>query len=344
MKTLCKGITLLVSILIVSFLSVGTVFPQGEPIPNGDFETNPAGYSFNYISDWDNDSRRNHGNPPIGDDLETVDDYYYEGDKSLYSYLQTDAVPPWPGDNVVTQSLMTEDPIRTSADYISLWIGGDDYTTSSRYYWGIQLQLSDGTNTYTDNLRCDCWGLNEGCNPNHYDYYATIETGADGRTWKRYTREIPGSICKSNLTIRIVHRQASWDLTQASSWYRLDNIYFSDSEGIPHVTTDADADGLYYYEDNCPNTPNGPSGGTCTNGNSGASCTMPGDNTSECGINGFCSMDQEDTYPPWGNRIGDACECEADFERDGDVDAQDVGKFLEDFGRNAFFKPCPTCP
>jgi len=146
------------------------------------------------------------------------------------------------------------------------------------------------------------------------------------------------------LTITIVHRQASWDLTQASSWYRLDYIYFSDSEGTPHVTTDADDDGLYYYEDNCPNIPNGPNGGTCTSGSIGSPCTIPGDNESECGTNGYCSMNQEDTYPPGGNKIGDVCECEADFERDGDVDANDVGKFLEDFGRSVFFNPCPTCP
>ena len=30
--------------------------------------------------------------------------------------------------------------------------------------------------------------------------------------------------------------------------------------------------------------------------------------------------DQEDTYPPGGNGIGDACECEGDFDCDGNVD------------------------
>ena len=51
-------------------------------------------------------------------------------------------------------------------------------------------------------------------------------------------------------------------------------------------------------------------------------------------------MAQEDTYPPGGNSIGDACECEGDLDRDGDVDADDVTKFLEDFGRNEFNNPC----
>ena len=41
--------------------------------------------------------------------------------------------------------------------------------------------------------------------------------------------------------------------------------------------------------------------------------------------------------------IGDACTCEADFECDGDVDADDVTKFLEDFGRSQYYNSCPPC-
>ena len=89
---------------------------------------------------------------------------------------------------------------------------------------------------------------------------------------------------------------------------------------------------------------------------------------------------QKDTYPPQGNSIGDACECEGDFDCDGDVDKYDleiflvnynrraldktesatddsVGDFdcdldvddrdrvifLEDFGRNPRNNPCPAC-
>ena len=89
---------------------------------------------------------------------------------------------------------------------------------------------------------------------------------------------------------------------------------------------------------------------------------------------------QEDTYPPQGNGIGDACECEGDFDCDGDVDKYDLEtfmaiysqskldkpataidlskgdfdcdldvdykdqiKFLEDFGRKPSNNPCPAC-
>jgi hypothetical protein len=50
--------------------------------------------------------------------------------------------------------------------------------------------------------------------------------------------------------------------------------------------------------------------------------------------------DQEDTYPPGGNGIGDACECEGDFDCDGDVDGEDSMRFKTDLGRNAFFDAC----
>lgn len=196
-------------------------------IPNGDFEIDPTGTSYNDITNWNYYIIVHMGNPPTGDDLQIVDDYYFKGEKSLYSYLQTTAVPPWPGDSIVSQYLLTEETVCTTADYITLWISGDSYTPSSRYWWYIQLILTDGNNTYSETLRYDSW------DGTHYDYYNATETGADGNTWKRYTGTIPDSLNKSNLTVTVRHRQASWDLTTASSWYRLDNIYFSDSEGNP---------------------------------------------------------------------------------------------------------------
>ena len=49
---------------------------------------------------------------------------------------------------------------------------------------------------------------------------------------------------------------------------------------------------------------------------------------------------QEDTSPPDGNGIGDACECEGNFDCDEDCDGSDAGTFKVDFGRNDFFNPC----
>ena len=75
---------------------------------------------------------------------------------------------------------------------------------------------------------------------------------------------------------------------------------------IPGNPEDIDADGISNSMDNCPEKPNGPDGGTCTEGtSSGDYCTISGDNISECGDDGFCSMNQEDTD---GDELGDACD------------------------------------
>jgi len=104
--------------------------------------------------------------------------------------------------------------------------------------------------------------------------------------------------------------------------------------------SDYDLDGIISEQDNCPTTPNGPERGTCTSGTSltiGRPCT----NDTDCGIEGFCSMDQEDTYPPAGDGVGDACFlCESDFDVDGDVDGSDASFFKEDYGRSIFSQPC----
>ena len=198
---------------------------------NGDFEKDTTGTSFDDISDWSDSSYDDYGT--YAEQLEIVDDYYFHGSKSVYSHVRSNVgASEW---SYAYQWLWTENALNTVSDYITLWVGGDGYTTSFRYSWWIRLILSDGTNAHYDTLKCDCWGDNEGCRPNHFDYLDATETGADGRTWKRYTRRIPDSIDKSNLTIKIEHRQRSWDWTQASSWYRLDYIYFSDSLGNPLI-------------------------------------------------------------------------------------------------------------
>ena len=62
----------------------------------------------------------------------------------------------------------------------------------------------------------------------------------------------------------------------------------------------------------------------------------------DCGEGGFCSMNQDDTYPTGCvDGIGDACTlCEGDFQCDGDVDGNDASNFKVHFGRNSFQRPC----
>jgi len=105
---------------------------------------------------------------------------------------------------------------------------------------------------------------------------------------------------------------------------------------VPKCPEDFDCDGISDEEDNCPSTPNNQTVGTCTNGTIGEPCMSNGN----CGTDGFCSMNQEDTYPPGCNGIGDACECEGDFDCDGDVDGTDAALFELDSGRSPANNPC----
>jgi len=52
--------------------------------------------------------------------------------------------------------------------------------------------------------------------------------------------------------------------------------------------------------------------------------------------------EQEDTYPPQGNGIGDPCDCEGNFNcsEDRDVDGTDASTFKADFGRSTILHPC----
>jgi len=92
-----------------------------------------------------------------------------------------------------------------------------------------------------------------------------------------------------------------------------------DTQFIPRVDSfsidticswiDGDDDGFSDEEDNCPNDFN---------------------------------PTQEDNYPPQGNEIGDACDCEGNFDCDEDCDGTDAAKFKIDFGRSTFNNPCES--
>lgn len=75
---------------------------------------------------------------------------------------------------------------------------------------------------------------------------------------------------------------------------------------------------------------------------------IPGDNPCAGGETENCDDNclekynpaQEDSYPPQGNGIGDACDCEGDFDCDSDCDGTDAATFKEHFGRSQFQQPC----
>jgi len=106
----------------------------------------------------------------------------------------------------------------------------------------------------------------------------------------------------------------STDSRPSELLYHNDILYFQADDGIngPELwalpaPTETDEDAIPDGDDNCPLVHN---------------------------------PNQEDTYPPQGNGIGDACDCEADFDCNGNVDALDAMNFLWDFGRGAYYDPC----
>ena len=93
---------------------------------------------------------------------------------------------------------------------------------------------------------------------------------------------------------------------------------------------DSDIDGIGDSCDNCPDH-NNPDQDDWDYDQKGTAC----DNCPE-----HSNPDQTDSFPPQGNGIGDACDCEGNFDCDQDVDGTDASLFKADFGRSEFNFPC----
>ncbi len=113
------------------------------------------------------------------------------------------------------------------------------------------------------------------------------------------------------------------------------HVYFASTNakiycfGSDFPTDDTDGDGEIDYRDNCPgaNNPGQEDADGDLVGDACDTCNDTADFDNIC-VGDICPAafdpNQKDTYPPGGNGIGDACECEGDFDCNGNVDANDV--------------------
>lgn len=197
---------------------------------NGDFEIDAVGTTSNAITWWDEVTSPYYDSVTVHVDstVNVSDARYMSGSNSLYSYARTSSGQVHNGTD---REIYLENSVATDADYFTFWLSGTTYTTPSRYWVRIYIEMTDGVNSTSDIVECHCWGWNEGCTPNNYNYYDEELTGPDGNIWRRYTWPIDASIDKSNLTIRIRHRQVAWDTNVMNSSFYLDYCYFSDAAG-----------------------------------------------------------------------------------------------------------------
>jgi hypothetical protein len=212
----------------------------------------------------------------------------------------------------------------------SIHTGGGDAINVSCY--ALNEPFTEGSDTWTS--------LSGGDFDNGISSSGAIPAGNDWETSFDVTALVTGNLAKLRNNGMLMKLQSE----SGDSYQNIASRESVDPEDFaPYldIVIDSDHDGIVNTQDNCPLKPNGPELGSCTAGGSiGALCTIGGTNLIECGAAGFCSMNQEDTYPPQGNSCGDACECEGNFDDDPDVDGSDASTFKTDFGRSKISDPC----
>ena len=152
-----------------------------------------------------------------------------------------------------------------------------------------------------------------------------------------------------------------YDMTGGMSAWPYDTVMCVDTDGdgtnndldncpaVPNAgQDDADSDDIGNVCDNCVNDYN-PLQIDCDNDGVGDICDEHTIDTDGDRVDDICdncpdntNVKQCDSYPPGGNGIGDACECEGNFNCtvDQDVDGSDASIFKTDFGRSIILDPC----
>ncbi len=185
-----------------------------------------------------------------------------------------------------------------------------NYASYNGISWEIETVDSHGYNICSlaldsnDNPHIICQDTNGNIRYFHYN----------GSSWETETVDSSGDALALNISLAL----DSNDVPHIS--YNHSNGDLKYAYMIPDTDTDSDGDGVEDDADNCPTTPNGPDGGICSAGTIGELCMSHGD----CGCEGECSMNQEDTDE---DGIGDVCDnCADNCNYDqGDADVDGIG-------------------
>lgn len=145
-----------------------------------------------------------------------------------------------------------------------------------------------------------CYGAAIAWNPNTESDLASYKLYL-GSTSRQYYRAVDvGNHTAIDLSSLFLYENAPYYVALKAC-----DIYGNESPYSDELLLELDD--LIDHEDNCPNIYN------------------PG---------------QHDNYPPGGNSIGDACDCEGDFDADRDEDGSDAATLKDAFGRSRFKNPC----
>jgi hypothetical protein len=214
-------------------------------LPDG-IETTPDDFThFTQNYRQGNPEEAEHTCTGAAQDEHIVTDYAYTGDQAVYLYAYT-------GDPAETPlACHRESGEQTLGIYdlrdrtaLSIWITGFNHSgdMTCEYVRG-RFRLDTG-----EELRyLDLFNYGQYVPmPPTYDDYVETDTGADGRTWRRFEVPIPAEWQRADVTITLLTTARSW----CAGWTAHAEFYADDLEVIPYGDSHGDAC------DNCPYVPN----------------------------------------------------------------------------------------
>jgi ELWxxDGT repeat protein len=260
----------------------------------------------------------------------------YNGKLYLRFRDGTHGLEPWVSDGTLEGTVMLKDISQARGDsggsFPEHFTGcnGKVYFEASDEVHGNEPWITDGTSEGTEMIKDICLGER-----GSYSEYFTEYNG------KLYFRS---SDAPNNFELWTISLCGDGIIEPGEECEKDSDCDVNyDCDGCMCFFIDSDNDEITDDEDNCPYVSN-PNQADLDEDEIGDVCDEDLDGDEISNDNDNClivyNADQNDTYPPQSNGIGDLCDCESDFDCDGDVDGSDATTFKLYFGRNPMFYPC----